>query len=208
MNFNRKERKLKAALVVLWLAAIVAANWSSAHWGPEASIWNAFFLIGLTLSTRDALHDLWGRNTPRNMAGLIFTGSALSYATSLLFASEALPSDVVARIALASCVALAVAETADAILYHVLRRREWLERSNTSNVLSSALDSVVFVWIAFGADGFLWAVMFGQFTAKIAGGFLWSLVLKRRKDDPYAPYTDDEELAGVWPKRLVRESKW
>ena len=36
-----------------------------------------------------------------------------------------------------------LAETADAVLYHLLRRREWLERSNTSNVLSSALDSVV-----------------------------------------------------------------
>lgn len=170
-----------AALVAAWLAAIVAANWSSAHWGPDASIWNAFLLIGLTLSTRDALHDLWGRRTPRNMAALIVAGSALSYLTSLAFASGALPSDVVARIALASCVALAVAETADALLYHWLRRRgwEWIERSNSSNVLSAALDSVVFVWVAFGDEGFLWAVMFGQFTAKIAGGFVWSLALKR-----------------------------
>lgn len=173
---------MKAALVVVWLTAIIAANWSSAHWGPDASIWNAFLLIGLTLSTRDALHDLWGRRMPRNMAGLILAGSVLSYVSALLFASDALPSDVVARIALGSCVALAVAETADALLYQKLRNREWLERSNSSNVLSSALDSVVFVWVAFGSEGFLWAVMFGQFTAKIAGGFLWSLVLKRLRE--------------------------
>jgi hypothetical protein len=35
--------------VVLWLAAITAANVISARYGPEASIYNAVVLIGLTL---------------------------------------------------------------------------------------------------------------------------------------------------------------
>lgn len=168
-----------AVLLFAYLAAIVIANLSSAHFGAEASIYNAFFLIGLNLTTRDKLHDLWGRDRWRNMGLLIAAGSALSYGASLLLASDALRSDVVARIALASCVAFAVAESCDALLYHVLRSRPWLERSNTSNLLSATLDSAVFVSIAFGWS---WPIIFGQLCAKVAGGFVWSLVLQRRRE--------------------------
>lgn len=160
-------------LVALYLTAIVAANLSSAHFGPSASIYNAFGLIGLNLTTRDRLHDLWGRNRFRNMALLILAGSGVSYAASKLLGAG--PPEVVAKIALASCVAFAVAETNDALFYHLLRKRPWLERSNVSNVIGAALDSVVFVSIAFG---WLWPIIFGQFCAKVAGGFLWSLLLR------------------------------
>lgn len=168
--------RLTAALLCgLYLTAIIAANWSSAHWGPEASIYNAFFLIGLNLTTRDRLHDLWGRHRFRNMAILIAAGSSLSYGASLVLADSAIPSDIVARIALASCVAFAVAESMDAIGYHLLRRKPWLERANTSNFIGAALDSAIFVSIAFG---FTWEIVFGQFVAKVAGGLLWSFVLR------------------------------
>jgi uncharacterized PurR-regulated membrane protein YhhQ (DUF165 family) len=161
-------------LVGLYLAAIVAANWSSAHWGPEASIYNAFFLIGLTLTTRDRLHDIWGSKRFRNMALLIGAGSALSFAGAHLFPGTA-PPDVVAKIALASCVAFGVAETMDAVGYQLLRRKPWLERANTSNLLGAALDSAIFVSIAFGWS---WPIIFGQFCAKVGGGFVWSLVIR------------------------------
>lgn len=170
---------IRAGLVALYLAAIVAANLSSSHFGPEASIYNAFFLIGLNLTTRDRLHDLWGSKRFRNMALLIGAGSAISYAASIALASEALPSAVVARIALASCVAFAVAESADALLYHLLRFKPWLERSNTSNLLSATLDSTVFVSIAFGWN---WPIIFGQLCAKVAGGFVWSLILRAKRE--------------------------
>lgn len=169
---------MRALLVGAYLAAIIAANLSSSHFGPEASIYNAFFLIGLNLTTRDKLHDLWGKHRFRNMALLILTGSLLSFGAAHLF-SGSLPPDIVARIALASCVAFAVAEGFDALLYQVLRKRPWLERANTSNFLGATLDSTIFVAIAFGWD---WPIIFGQLCAKVAGGFVWSLVLQRRKD--------------------------
>ena len=162
------------ALVLLYLGAIVAANLSSAHFGPEASIYNAFFLIGLNLTTRDRLHDLWGRNRFRNMALLIVAGSALSFAAAHLFAGS-VPPDIVARIALASAVAFAVAEGTDALVYQSLRRRPWLERANSSNFFGAALDSTIFVSIAFGWQ---WELIFGQFCAKVAGGFVWSLIIR------------------------------
>lgn len=166
-------------LIALYLTAIVAANLISARFGPGASIYNAFGLIGLNLTTRDKLHDLWGRNRFRNMALLIAGGSALSYAAAVTVGAGSAPAEIVAKIALASCVAFAVAESFDAGFYHLLRNRPWLERANTSNCLGAALDSAVFVSIAFGWQ---WEIIFGQFCAKVAGGFLWSLVLRKRHE--------------------------
>lgn len=170
-----RDRIVGGALVGLYLSAIVAANLISAHFGPGASIYNAFFLIGLSLTTRDRLHDLWGSHRLRNMAVLIAAGSAVSYGASLLLSSSALPSDVVARIALASAVAFAVSEGMDAVGYQLLIRRPWLERANTSNLIGAALDSAIFVSIAFGWS---WPIIFGQFCAKVGGGFVWSMVLR------------------------------
>ena len=57
-----------AALVGLYLSAIVAANLIVNHFGPSASIITALVLIGLDLTTRDHLHDAWhGQNLKRNM---------------------------------------------------------------------------------------------------------------------------------------------
>jgi uncharacterized PurR-regulated membrane protein YhhQ (DUF165 family) len=166
-------RPVTWGLCALYLAAIVVANEITATYGPAASIYNAFFLIGLDLTTRDALHDAWGRHRWRNMALLILAGSALSYAVN----------DGAGRIALASCVAFGAAATADAVVYQAMRRLPWLERANASNVVSSAVDSLIFPTIAFG--GLLWGITFAQFSAKIAGGFIWALLLahtlKRRR---------------------------
>jgi queuosine precursor transporter len=176
---NKNERghmNQKAILIGGYLLAIIAANISVALFGPEVSILNAFLLVGLVLSTRDQLHEIWQKHRARNMLLLIAVGSALSYGFSLLLADDLLPPDVVAKIALASVAAFASAELVDALSYEGMRRRsvEWLHRVNLSNVLGAAVDSVVFVLIAFGWD---WQIAFGQFTAKIAGGFLWSLVI-------------------------------
>jgi queuosine precursor transporter len=170
------KRPLVATVCALYLGVIVVANLISAHYGPGASIYNAFVLVGFAITTRDFLHDAWREHRLRNMAVLIVAGSALSYLCAVTFASSAAPSVVVARIALASCVAFGVAESLDGIAYHVLRRREWLERSNVSNLVSATLDSVLFVTIAFG---FRWPIIFGQLCAKIAGGFVWSLAYER-----------------------------
>jgi uncharacterized PurR-regulated membrane protein YhhQ (DUF165 family) len=156
-------------LVPLYLAAIVAANLITTHYGPEASVYTSFAFIGLILTTRDRLHDLWPTNRIPKMAALILAGSAISF---LLNADAQ-------TIALASCAAFAAAETVDFIAYHAMRRWEWLYRSNSSNFLSAAVDSLVFPTIAFG--GVMWGITFGQFTAKVGGGLLFSLLLASRR---------------------------
>ena len=156
--------------VALYLAAIVAANLSVAHFGPASTPYNAFLFIGLNLATRDRLHDLWGRHVARNMLLLIAAGGAISYAMNA----------GAGRIALASLAAFALSEAIDAAVYHVNRKHPYLVRSNTSNLFGAAVDSVIFPVLAFG--GFPWVIILGQFVAKLAGGFLWSLVLNKTRN--------------------------
>jgi uncharacterized PurR-regulated membrane protein YhhQ (DUF165 family) len=163
-------------LVTLYLTAIVAANLSIAHWGPEAAIYNAFVYIGLDLTCRDALHDLWRGRLIRNMALLIATGSALSYVLGIWLGSG----PFVGRIALASMVAFGAAATADALLYHVLRDKPWYERANQSNIAGAAVDS--FVFVALWPFGFAFTLAFTLFAAKVAGGVVWSFVLSKGAD--------------------------
>jgi uncharacterized PurR-regulated membrane protein YhhQ (DUF165 family) len=153
-------------LILVYLAAVVLANWSVSHYGPRAAVYNAFLLIGLDLVARDRLHDAWrGKWLWPRMAALIAAGSALSY---FAFGADG-------RIAVASCVAFAIAATLDAILYHLAAASPWLERSNISNIGGAAADSIAFQTIAFGWS---FPLIFAQFTAKVAGGLCWSLILK------------------------------
>lgn len=152
----------------MYIMAIVAANVSVMLFGPEVSILNAFAFIGLNLSARDTLHDIWkGSNLTRNMSALILFGALLS----ALFGAG--------QVALASFAAFAASESVDTIIYKALGKRPKLLQVNGSNVVSAAVDSLVFPLIAFGTP-LLIGIALGQFLAKVAGGFLWSLVLHKR----------------------------
>lgn len=152
--------------VLVYLGAIVAANLLVATFGPNVVIVNAFVFIGLDLTCRDRLHDAWrGRWLVWRMGGLIAAGGVLSY---LLNAGAG-------QIAVASTVAFAVSASLDGITYAVLGERARLVRVNGSNVIGAAADSLIFPTLAFGA--LLPVIVLGQFAAKVAGGFMWSLVL-------------------------------
>jgi uncharacterized PurR-regulated membrane protein YhhQ (DUF165 family) len=173
------ERSHMKIYVFVYLAAIVAANLSIAHWGPKAAVYNAFLLIALDLVTRDTLHDSWGR-TRRGlwlrMGALVAGGSILSYLAALWFLEDT-PVASVERIALGSFLAFAAGATLDALVYQASRRTLWLERSNRSNVAGAAADSLVFQTFVFGWS---FPLIFAQFTAKVAGGVVWSLLLDYR----------------------------
>lgn len=153
--------------VVLYLLAIILANLSVARFGPESAIINAFLFIGLDLTARDRLHDAWrGKQLVLKMGLLIAAGSLLSW----LLNRDAGP------IALASFVAFVAAATVDSVVYHFLRQYPRFYRVNGSNIPSAAVDSFVFPTLAFGA--LLWPIILGQFAAKVAGGFVWSLIFQ------------------------------
>lgn len=162
--------------VMLYLAAIIAANLTVAAFGPSVSVLNAFLFIGLDLTARDKLHETWrGDGLLWKMAALIAAGSVLSW----------LLNQNAGSIALASFVAFAAAATVDALVYHRLGNYpRWL-RVNGSNVPSAAVDSLIFPALAFGWP-LLWSIVVGQLAAKVTGGFVWSLVLRWRDSRPQA----------------------
>jgi len=152
----------------LYLVAIVLANLSVAAFGAASTIVNAFLFIGLDLTSRDKLHEAWhGHGLWLKMLALISVGSLLFW----------LLNRNAGQIAIASLVAFGCAGMVDAFAYQFLYRRRWLVKVNGSNVFSAATDSLVFPTLAFGA--LMPAIILGQFVAKVAGGFLWSLVLSR-----------------------------
>ena len=153
---------------VIYIAALVVANLLVAWLGPWFSPINAFVLIGLDLSLRDKLHEQWENDRLLlKMGGLIAVASGVSY----------LLNPAAGSIALASFVAFALAMTADTIVYHYLRDKPWLIRSNGSNVAGAAVDSITFPTIAFG--GLMPEIVAIQFLAKVFGGSVWSYWLKK-----------------------------
>lgn len=154
-----------AALVAVWLAAIVAANLTLTHFGPGWILPNAFFLIGLDFITRDRLADFWGTSRWLKMALLIAASGVLSYWLNRS----------AAQIAFASTVSFCAAELVEAVAYHVLRKRPWTDRAPKAALLAAVVDSIVFPTLAF--HSFVFTVSFGQFCAKLAGATFWTWVI-------------------------------
>ena len=151
---------------LIYIASLVVANIAIAWLGPTAMPVIAFLLIGLDLTLRDRLHDLWhGKHLWPRMFALIVAAGIVSYALN----------PVSGRIAIASVIAFSVASMADAVAYHLLEERSWSIRANASNVVGATADSLIFPLLAFGTA--LPSIVLAQLAAKITGGMLWALII-------------------------------
>jgi uncharacterized PurR-regulated membrane protein YhhQ (DUF165 family) len=158
----------------IYILSMVCANLLVSYFGPWFSIINAFLLIGLDLSLRDKIHEVWeGKWLP--MGCLIATASVISYLLN--------PAGGI--IAFASFVAFAVSMLVDTIVYQRLINKSWIVKSNGSNVASSAVDSVLFPTIAF--NSLLPEIVLMQFLAKVFGGAIWVYLITtfERKDHAF-----------------------
>ena len=152
-----------------YLIAVVLANLGVYYLGPRWVPVIGFVAIGFDLTCRDLIHEAWhGRRLALRMGLLIGAGSALT----VLIHPQA------GRVAWASLLAFGLSAVADSAIFEMLFHRARLVRINGSNVGGAMVDSVVFPTVAFGM--FMPWIVAGQFLAKVAGGFLWSLVLTRR----------------------------
>jgi len=162
----RVSRSFEVVSVVLFLAAIVVANWSVSRWGQAALPFTAAILIPFDMLTRDTLHRRWSDNGPQylwpRMTALIAAGSVLSFGLSV----AAMP------IAVASFAAFAAAGASDAAVYQALAGRSALTRMNASNAVSATVDSILFPIIAF--DTWSAQIAAAQAGTKFVGGFLFS----------------------------------
>lgn len=155
-------------MVALYIAAVVAANFSVHFFGPVSTPINAFLFIGLDFIVRDKLQDLWtGRHLFPKMGALIGAGALITFVLN----------PDAGRIAVASCIAFAVSNTVDWGIYYLIRKKPWMVRANVSNFFAAGADSILFPTLAFGA--FMPLIVLAQWAAKMLGGLVWSWVFSK-----------------------------
>jgi uncharacterized PurR-regulated membrane protein YhhQ (DUF165 family) len=150
---------MKTALALtVYVAAIVAANVATAHWGlvPVGFgllVTAGTYAAGFALLARDFLHRYGG-------IWWVWAGITAGITLSWFLASPAL--------ALASAAAFGLAELADILVFVWLRPRGFIRAAWWSNVVGAPVDTVVFLAIA----GFplTWQTLAGQLVGKL----LWA----------------------------------
>ena len=116
-------------------------------------------VVGLALVLRDAVHETLGAKWA---AAAIAVGAALSFATS--------PT----QLAVASTAAFVLAELADFAVYTPLRQKGRALAVAASGVAGAVIDSMLFVWLAFGSLEFSGGTILGKLYASAAvAAFIW-----------------------------------
>lgn len=144
---------LPAALaVVLYVSCIPLANWLITEYGVVSVGLGLMapagvFAAGIAFSARDMVQRLAGR---RWALAAIVAGVLLS----LLVAGPLL--------ALASAVAFGVSELLDMAVFTPLERRSLPGAVVLSNTVGAVVDSVIFLWLAFGSLAFLPGQVWGK----------------------------------------------
>ena len=147
--------------LVAFIACIPVANWLIGNVGthcapngpclipvaPGITAPSGVLMIGLALVLRDFVQRSLGLAW---VIPAILAGAALS-------AFLAPPSLV-----LASGVAFLLSELADTAVYTPLHQRRFLWAVTLSSVVGLAIDSAVFLWLAFGSLQYLWGQIIGK----------------------------------------------
>jgi uncharacterized PurR-regulated membrane protein YhhQ (DUF165 family) len=152
--------------ILIYAVSMTLANLTVAAFGPVVTPVNGFVMIGLDLTLRDWLHV---RLRPWQLGILIVVAGILTYALD----------HSTRNIAMANTTAFTLAALVDWAVFSSIRSDSWRFRANTSNVAGSAVDSLVFPTLAFGA--FLPQVVLLQFLAKTGGGAFWTWLLSRQR---------------------------
>lgn len=175
---NMNKHVTTAITVVAFLTSIVAANWMILHVGMQPDprgphmlyVWpgvlapSAVYVVGVTLILRDFVQ----RRLNASVAFvLILVGAALSWAFS-------------PALAVASAAAFVASETADLLVFTALERYGFVRAMVGSNVVGLIVDSLIFLWLAFGSLAFIEGQLIGKAWATVVA-LLILLALRRRR---------------------------
>lgn len=173
--------KLVAAIVAFALT-VPAANWLIGNVGVQFEpngphlidvgfglmAPSGVLMVGAGLVLRDIVHEIGGWRAAFVAIGI---GAILSWFV-------ASPSLVVASVA-----AFLLAETADFLVYAPLRKRRLGLAVLASGIVGSAVDSAVFLWLAFGSLAFIEGQIFGKIWMSLAA-FVVLTAMRRRSTEP------------------------
>ena len=162
-------RIVTLALLAAYALSVFGANWAIVTFGIVPVGFGLMapagvYFAGLTFTLRDLVHEHAGR---RWALAAVLLGAALSAALS-------------GPLALASGAAFLVSELADLAVYTPLRRRSWLGAVTASNVVGLAVDSALFLWLAFGSLDFLAGQIVGKAWMTMAAVVLLAMFRRRK----------------------------
>ena len=179
-EMDRRQNIEGYIFLVLFCLTIPAANWLIGHAGtvcvpngpclvpvaPGVMAPSGVLMIGLALVLRDLVQRRLGVEFG---IGAIIVGAAIS-------AGLAPPSLVVA-----SAAAFLLSEFADFAVYTPLARRRLVVAVFTSSVVGLVVDSIVFLWLAFGSLEFLTGQIIGKLWMVLLA--IPFVVYMRRRDE-------------------------
>lgn len=144
-------RKVGLVAAAAYIGTIFAANWAIDRYGPVSVGFGLMapagvYFAGLAFSLRDVTQNTLGRTA---VVVAILIGTAASAFVNTHFA-------------FASATAFLISEMADFAVYTPLLERGWLKAVAASNVVGFVLDSVIFLWLAFGNFEFLKGQLVGK----------------------------------------------
>jgi uncharacterized PurR-regulated membrane protein YhhQ (DUF165 family) len=161
MTIEKRRRAEGIAFLIAFGLTIPAANWMIGHAGtfcapngpcvvpvaPGLMAPSGVLMIGIALVLRDLVQRRLGAGFS---AAAVLTGAILS-------AAVAPPSLV-----LASGVAFLLSEFADLAVYTPLARKQLVAAVVASSLVGLVVDSIVFLWLAFGSLDFLMGQVVGK----------------------------------------------
>lgn len=163
-TFNEMRGGVKYLPLLGYIATIFAANWAIQAAGLVPVGFGLFapagvYFAGLAFTLRDLTQDRLGRVWT---LVAIVVGAALS-----AFVSP--------RFAVSSAIAFLLSELADFAVYTPLRRRHWFGAILASNTVGLVVDSVLFLWLAFGSVELLGGQVVGKgWMTVLAVALLWA----------------------------------
>ena len=158
-----------------FVALVLLANWLASKYVVPVPLTNevapaGVFCIGGVLVLRDWMQQLFG--LVRTMT-LVYAAGLLSWAVGDLAGWTSLE-----KIAVASVVAFSVSETVEAVVFTPARRKSLTLGVALSATVGNAVDSYVFLTLAFSSTAFFWGQFWGKNEA-IAAGVLLTFARRR-----------------------------
>ena len=180
MNLERTKNVEGTVFLFLFCLTVPAANWMLGHVGtvcpadgpclvpvaPGIMAPSGVLMIGVALVLRDLVQRRLGTEFG---IGAIVAGAAISAAVA--------PASLV----IASAAAFLISEFADFAVYTPLARRRLVTAVIASSAVGLVIDSIVFLWLAFGSLDFLLGQVIGKAWMVLLSIPL--IVVLRRRDE-------------------------